>query len=126
MVRADRVPFRARNFSPGLADRAVPDVRRNALRGDLVHAARTDRAEVRHDCRAPSCYVPRVCAAARPRMVALFHLAPFQTHPAHSDQQARTTAGGRGVRREFTPSLLLERGGEGSPSSPRRDLWPAQ
>ena len=53
-------------------------------------------------------HVPRLCPAAGPRMVALFHLAPFQTDAAHGHQHARAPAGRRGIRREFAAPQLLE------------------
>ena len=70
MVRAHRLPFRAGNLSAGTAHRALPDVWRHLLRRALLHAARADRAEVRHrraracsSCSSPSC--SRSSAAGR-------------------------------------------------------------
>jgi len=42
MVRAHRFPFRAGNIFAGPADHALPDVRRNSVRRDLLHAARAN------------------------------------------------------------------------------------
>ena len=87
-----------------------------------LHAAGADRAEVRHDRRASPRDVPRLRAAAGPRMVALFHLAPFQTDAAHRHQHARAIAGRRGIHPRFAQSQLLERRRERSPSSARLDV----
>ena len=92
----------------GAAHRALPHVWRHALRRAFLHAARADRTEVRHHPGASARHVPRLRAAARPRMVALFHLAAFQTHAArrHPRRTKNLPAGtelrGKSARRQFT------------------------
>ena len=52
-------------------------------------------------------------ATARARMVALFHLAAFQTHTRKRDPGARTSAGAQPSCGQSEPPSLLERRGEG-------------
>src|SRR6266480_4894843 len=92
MVCPNDLPFRARHFSAGVADRAVSHARRHILRGAFLHVARADRAEVRHYPRARARNVPRVRATARARLVALFHMAPFQADTAQCYSRSRTFA----------------------------------
>src|SRR5207237_1139268 len=106
----------------GSADRALSDAGRNILRRDLLYAAGADRAEVRYRRGAIARHLSRFRAAARPRLVALLHLAPFQTDAPRRDRRARAIAGRRGIHPGIAQSQLLERGRERSPSFARLDV----
>src|SRR6266849_5083275 len=85
VVCAHRFSFWFGNFFTGIAHRSLFDVWWHFVRGDFLHVAGADRAEVRHDSGAFARHVSCLRPAARPWMVALFHLAAFQAHAARSD-----------------------------------------
>src|SRR5438445_11150604 len=89
MVRALDFSLRSGNFSAGAADRALPDAWRHFVRGALVHGADVDRTEIRYGARAVAGDAPGFRPTARARMVALFHVAAFQTHPGSGDGALR-------------------------------------
>src|SRR5438105_1640582 len=94
MVRADNLPFRLGDFFAGAAHRALPDAGRHTLRRALLHGAHAHRAEVRHGPRALAGDASRLYATAGARVVALFHVAAFQTHAAQRYSSTRTFARG--------------------------------
>ena len=64
-------------------------------------------------------HVPRLCAAARPGLDPLFHLAAIQAHAARRHRHAREDAGRHGRARQPAPAHLLERGRHGAECSPQ-------
>src|SRR5438552_3810519 len=92
MVRPYAFPFWSRNFSAGVADRALSDVWRNINRRAFLHGSRADRTKVRHRSSTSPGDVSGFSPAARARVFALLHLAPFQTDTAGRHPCARTFA----------------------------------
>src|SRR6266700_4880473 len=113
MVRPLDFSLRAGNFSARAAARAIPDAWRHSVRGALVHGADVDRAEIRYGARAAVGDAPGLRPTARARMVALFHLAAFQTYPRKRDSRTRAFAESRPFRLHSESPGFLERRGEG-------------
>src|SRR5438132_4256428 len=114
MVRALDFSLRSGNFSAGAADRALPDAWRHFVRGALVHGADVDRTEIRYGARAAAGDAPGFRPTARARMVALFHVAAFQTHPRKRDSGTRAFAESRPFRLQSESPGFLERRGAGA------------
>src|SRR6266567_9497027 len=113
MVRALDFSLRFGNFSARAADRALPDAWRHSVRGALVHGADVNRTEIRYGARAPAGDAPGFRPTAGARMVALFHLAAFQTHHRKRDSSTRAFAESRSFLRQSESPGFLERRGEG-------------
>src|SRR4029077_4725405 len=122
MVRADDLSFWPWNFSAWIAHCAVSDAGRHFLRGAFVHGAGANRTKIRHGARAPAGYDSGVCATARARILPIFHLAAFQTHTGKRHSEARTFARTCALTRQPESPRILERGGEGSPLFPGRNI----
>src|SRR3954469_19868078 len=122
MVCAHDFSVWPRNFSARAAHCPIPDARRHFLRRSFVHGAGTDRTKIRYGARASAGDDPRVCATARARIFPIFHLAPFQTHTSKRHPEARTFTRRRALARELESPRILERGGEGPPLFPRRNV----
>src|SRR6266496_1962875 len=115
MVRTDDFSLWSGNFSACAADRALPDAWRHSVRCALLHGADVDRAEIRYGTRAAAGDAPGFRPTAGARMVALFHLAAFQTHPRKRDSSPRAFTESRPFRGESESPGFLERRGEGPP-----------
>src|SRR5437773_5681331 len=113
MVRAGDFSFWARDFPACSAYRALSHAGRHFLRRTFVHGAGANRTEIRYRARTAPGDGPRFRPAARPRVVALFHLAAFQTHAPKRDSNARTFAEWRPFRRRFESPSFLERRRQG-------------
>src|SRR5262249_58079426 len=122
MVCADDLSLWPWNFSAWSAHCSVPDVRRHFLRCAVVHGARANRTEIRHRARASAGDAPGVCAAARARILPIFHVAAFQAHTGERDSETRTFARNRAFARKSESPRILERAGEGPPFFPRRNV----
>src|SRR4029453_12584657 len=88
----------------------------------LVQSGGTNRTKIRHGARASAGDDPGVCATARARIFPVFHLASFQTHTGKRHSEARTFARKRSLARQPESPRILERGGEGPPLFPGRDI----
>src|SRR5436190_5218065 len=122
MVCAHDLSFWPRNFSARIAHCSVPDAGWHFLRSAFVHGSGTDRTTIRHSACAPAGDDPRVCATARARILPVFHLAAFQTHTGKRHSEARTFARTCALARQPESPRVLERGGEGSPLFPGRNI----
>src|SRR5262245_12346429 len=122
MVCADNFSFWPRNFSAGAAHRSVPDAGWHFLCGSLVYGTGRDRTKIRHSICAPDGHGPRVCATACTRILQVFHLAPFQTHTRKRGSKARTLTRSGPLARQPQSPRFLERGGEGPPLFPGRNV----
>src|SRR4030095_12110414 len=91
------------------AHRALPYAWRHSLCSAFLHGAGTDRTEIRYRLRTAAGNVPRFRSAACPRVVAVFHLAAFQTHAPKCASNARTFAEWRPFCRQFESPSFLER-----------------
>src|SRR5436190_4381683 len=122
MVCADDLSFWTRNFPAWPADRSVFDAGRHFLRRAFVHGASADRTKIRHGIRASAGDYPGVYATASARILPVFHLAAFQTHTGKRHSEARTFARKRALARQPESPRILERGREGSPLFPGRNI----
>ena len=99
MVRAHPFSFRAGNFSSAVAHRALSDAGRN-LCVALSYMVRA-RIEPQFDtiAFASACHGAGFFATTGARLVALFYLAPFQTHSGSCHRPARESSPVLGRRR---------------------------
>src|SRR3954465_2537225 len=116
MVLAFRVSLWPRHFPAWPAHCSVSDVWGDAVRRAFLYGARAYRTAIRHRPRAAPCHGSRPGSAARPRVVALFHLAPFQKDASKRHSNSRKFSRGAATREEYPTPGLLERGRERSAS----------
>src|SRR5439155_9835152 len=112
------------NFFAHTTHRALPHARRHSVRCALIHGAGFDRAEIRYGLRTLACDVARFRAAARARVVALFHVAAFQAHAPERDSNTRAFAQRGTYCRRSESADFLERRRQGS-SLPARHHLPS-
>src|SRR5438045_3338696 len=108
MVRAHDFPFWRRGVCSTPADRSLFNVGRHTLRRPLLYGSGSDRTALRYHSFAFAGDVASFRATARPWLVALLHLAAFQTHSRFRYCTTRETSRRYEVSQQLAPAGLLE------------------